>query len=95
MKQIVLKVEHRRIWYVLPPYAIAVLLCNTRFQQERTVLYDLWSSAVTGFFFFNFKNYGLDGISSPSLLNQMIRKGLKLCKQSFPIGLSEYVLHME
>lgn len=94
MKQIVLKVEHRRIWYVLPLYAIAMLLCNTRFQQERIVLNDLWSSAVTGFFF-NFKNYGLDGISSPSLLNQMIRKGLKLFKQSFPIGLSEYVSHVE
>lgn len=41
------------------------------------------------------KNYGSDGILSPSLLNQMIRKRLKLFKQSFCVGASEYASHME
>ena len=68
------------------------------FFKETIVLNSLFMincSCWTDFFFFSFKNYGSDGILSPSLLNQMIRKRLKLFKQSFCVGVSEYASHME
>lgn len=98
MKQTVLKVELRRTQYVLPPYAIAVLFCNILFSSGKNsfkqFIYDQLQ-LLGRLFFLNFKNYGSDGILSPSLLNQMIRKRLKLFKQSFCVGVSEYASHME